>query len=694
MRARTALLAALVAALAYAAFAHGAARQPGEAWFEVAVAGLALVVAASALLGGPLRPGPAPAGWWGVGLLALFAAWTGASLLWSIAPDRSWEELNRAIAYAGVAGVGLAVGASVPRAVERFAVGWLAVAVAVALYALGGKVLPGVHVHPFFDFDQTGAVARLRVPLEYWNALALLCVLAVPVAVRLVIDVGRSALVRIAGLEALYLFAVVVGLTYSRGGVLAYVVVAAVLTVAGAGRLRGLLAMTLPALAAVVPLAVAFTRLGLKANGEPLGVRISEGRILGAYVLACGALLAGAGLVLLRAEPRVVWSVDRSRRVWRGLAAAAAVLLVLVAVGLARSERGLGGSVSHAFHGFTETKEDRQFDPVRLLSTNSSNRWVWWSEAGGAWSARPLQGWGAGSFALLHDRYRRRPLPVTQAHSVPMQMLAETGLVGLLCAYGGILLLLAAAVARLRGLRPGRPRELGVALVAAAVAWLLHGVYDWDWNIPAVTAPALAMLGVVAGRPAGDRAAARPFADPEGDDRPGVRAVALVVVSLAALAAVAGAALPAWAGAKADAAAATAAEGTPSALEQAAAQADLAARLDPLAVRPLFVGAAIAAGRGRLLDARTDLLRAADREPENPEVWRRLAGLALRLADRRGVLYATRRALDLDPADPAAALLAQRALSFATPPASSATATGTPLAPVAPVAPVAPSPAG
>ena len=48
----------------------------------------------------------------------------------------------------------------------------------VALYALGGKVAPGLHVGGLFDLDQTGVVARLRAPLEYWNALGLLCALA------------------------------------------------------------------------------------------------------------------------------------------------------------------------------------------------------------------------------------------------------------------------------------------------------------------------------------------------------------------------------------------------------------------------------------------------------------------------------------------------------------------------------------
>ncbi len=667
---------------------HGAARQPGEVWFEAAVAALALAAAASALLGGSVRARARRPAWWGVALLAAFAAWSGVTLAWSIAPDRTWEELNRAIAYPLVAFLGIAVGASVGRAVERFATGWLVVSAAVALYALGGKVAPGLHVHPFFDLNPQPAVGRLRTPLEYWNALALLCVLAAPVALRIATDATRRAAPRLAALEALYLFALVAGMTYSRGGIVAFAVAVAVLTALGGARLRGLVALAAVALATVAPLAIAFGRPGLKANGVDLAVRIHEGRILGAAVVGCGLVLLGAGIGLGRLEARIRWSPARSARVWRTAGAAAAVALALLVVGLARSERGLGGTISHAVSSFTTTRQDRQFDPVRLLSTNSSNRWVWWKEAAGAFSDRPAGGWGAGSFALLHLRYRTEPIPVTQAHSVPLQMLAETGIVGLLLAAGGLLALLAAAVARVRAMRPGRSRDLAVALLAAAAAWTVHATFDWDWNIPAVTAPVLAMLGVIAGA-AGTGARARPDAiSGEEEGAPG-RSLLLVAATVAAVAVVISAALPAWADHNAARAAATASSGKRADLVHAAAQADLAARLDPLATRPLFVAAAVAEARERLLEARADLLEAADRRPGDPAVWLRLSGIALRLADRDGLIRAAQRALALDPANPAAAALLKRALAAQTPPEASATATGTPL-PAAPAAAAAP----
>ncbi len=677
MRARLTLLAALLAALLYAAFAAGAARQPGEAWFEIAAAVLALAATASALLGGPISARAPRGAWWGVVLLALFVAWSGLTLAWSIAPDRTWEELNRAVSYALVAGLGVLVGASVPRAVERFAAGWLVLVSVVALYALGGKVVPGWHVSGLFDLDQTGVVARLRAPLEYWNALGLLCALGVPVAVRTAIDTGRGRLTRLAALQSLFLLATVIGLTYSRGAVAAFVVGGVVLAVWGNGRLRGLIALGAATAAAAAPLAVAFGRSGLRDNGVALAVRAHEGRILGVVIVVAGLALLAGGLALLRFEPRAQWSGDRTRRVFRVGAAVAGVSVLLGAAALARSQRGFSGSLTHAVQGFTQVREDRQFDPVRLISTNSGNRYVWWKEAVGAWADRPVGGWGAGSFALLHLRYRHDGLLVTQAHSVPLQLLAETGVVGLLLVAGALLALLAAALARTRALRSGRERDLAIALLAACAAWLVHGFYDWDFNIPAVTAPVLAMLGILAGRP--DPRPRAPALAAVPGERFAAAGAGIGVAALVAIAVIASAALPWLAASKADAAAETAAAGTPAALDRAAAQADLAARLNPLSTKPLFVAAAIAVARKRLLDARAYLLRAADRTPEDPQVWGRLAGLAVQLADRRGYLLATERLFVLDPHNPVAEAQASRALEFLAPPAGSATASGTPL---------------
>src|SRR4051794_18163806 len=141
--------------------------------------------------------------WIGVGLLLAFAIWCGITLLWSVTPDQTWTEVNRGIAYTLVVLLAIAAGASAPKAIERVAYGWLGVAVACALFALAGKLIPGVEILGV-SFDHTKFASRLREPLQYWNALGLVCVLAVPVALRITTDVARRPVTRCAAILALF----------------------------------------------------------------------------------------------------------------------------------------------------------------------------------------------------------------------------------------------------------------------------------------------------------------------------------------------------------------------------------------------------------------------------------------------------------------------------------------------------------
>ena len=59
-------------------------------------------------------------------------------------------------------------------------------------------------------------------------------------------------------------------------------------------------------------------------------------------------------------------------------------------------------------------------------------------------------------------------------------------------------------------------------------------------------------------------------------------------------------------------------------LRDAASDAELAAKLNPTAVEPLWAAATIAERRGSLDEAREQLLRAAERQPDNAGTWFRL----------------------------------------------------------------------
>ncbi|MGH2944587.1 MAG: O-antigen ligase family protein, partial [Solirubrobacteraceae bacterium] len=390
-RSGAALLAALIAVCAYAVFAHGAVGLPEEPRLQIGIAFVGVGAAVGLLLTRTLSLRAPVEAWVGVGLLAGFAVWCGVTLLWSVAPERTWGHVNRAIAYTLVLVLAIAVASSTPRALARFAYGWLLVALACALYALAGKIIPGVEVLGL-DFNHTAVASRLRAPMEYWNALALVMVLAIPIALRLATDTSRNAALRLAGVSALFVLLVCLGMTYSRGGILAFFVALAVLTALGGPRLRGLAVVGVTVVAAIPVLGLSFSRPALKGINVPLDERVPDGIVLG--LVTAGSLIALliAAWGMLRLEERTVWNAERTQLVWRGLAATAAIFAIMIGGAIAGAEGGPGGWADRAWQKFSETSKDEVSDPARIVSSNSGNRWVWWKESAGAWSDKPLQG--------------------------------------------------------------------------------------------------------------------------------------------------------------------------------------------------------------------------------------------------------------------------------------------------------------
>jgi O-antigen ligase len=78
------------------------------------------------------------------------------------------------------------------------------------------------------------------------------------------------------------------------------------------------------------------------------------------------------------------------------------------------------------------------------------------------------------------------------AHSLYLETLAELGVVGFLFLMA-FLCGTAAAVLRLHRVAPGP----ATALAGGLAVWAVHAGLDWDWEMPAVTLPAL-LLGAAA----------------------------------------------------------------------------------------------------------------------------------------------------------------------------------------------------
>ena len=645
-----ALAVALLVACLYAAFAHGAVASAAEERVQL---GLAVIALAGAVAWSRHRLSLRAPGrlWLAVGLLAAFAFWSGVTVLWSVAPDRTWTECNRVMTYALVLVLAIAVGASLKNAPTRIADGLALVSLAVAVSALAQKLVPGVHVSGLFSLDQTGTLPRLQEPLGYWNALALLVAFGVPCALAVVIDRRRADGLRLAAAAAATTMIVTIGFTYSRGGVLALVAALAILVALSGAYLRCLGWLAVVIAPALPVLLVGLNSHPLTATGVTLSARETAGAELVVLLAAClGVMLAGAHR-LIAVERRARVSAAQARRIGRRLLGVVAVAVVAAILAVAVSHRGLTGTASHAWSSFTATHTTSVTDPSRLLSADSQNRWVWWKEAARAFGDRPIQGWGAGSFAVVHLLYRRDTLTVEQPHSLPLQLLSETGLVGAGLGLGSLALLLAAGVAAAR--RPD-PRSAGAAaaLVAVGAAFCVHALYDWDWDIPAVTLPALIALGVVgASAPASARRGA-PRAPRSRATRAPLLSQRLAGVGLTALCLAAFAAsvvVPRVAAAGAADALVQASAGTPAALGRALADARRATHLDPLSDAGLRAAATIAVHRGDLTAARTALLAAVRRQPSDIQAWQELTLTDLARGDRAEAAMAARRVAAINP---------------------------------------------
>lgn len=156
----------------------------------------------------------------------------------------------------------------------------------------------------------------------------------------------------------------------------------------------------LACLATAPSLILGLTNHSLSGAGVSLGSREAAGALLAVVLLASlGALLVGARK-LIEAERRLVIGRRRAQMISRLLLAIATGALAVALVAIVVSRSGLEGTISHAWKSFTATRTASNYDPSRLLSTDSENRWVWWKEAAGAFSDRPVGGWGAGSFGV------------------------------------------------------------------------------------------------------------------------------------------------------------------------------------------------------------------------------------------------------------------------------------------------------
>lgn len=425
-----------------------------------------------------------------VSALALLAVWILLSSQWSHAPSRGLVEFDRALLYVLV----LALFASLPRTIARaqwLAAGLAAAAITVCVAALLSRLLPEV-----FPTGAEFVAHRLSYPLTYWNALGLLAVFGLVLALHGTTRCEGSRVVRVLGAGAAPIAATTILLTFSRGAIVVGTlgVVGYLLLSRSRGAVTGLL-VAVPAVA--VSLVAAFGAKALAGPHPTSAAGVQQGGdvavVLGACVLGAivlRALLLGVDVRLAALRlPRL----SAGRRIAAILVAVAALAVVSIAL-------GVPGTLRSGFDGFVHGHQTNHDDSrARLTDPGNNGRFDLWRVSLDDFARAPARGTGAGTFQTEWQRARPKLEPAVDGHSLYIEILGELGLPGLLLLVVALLTLLGGLAARLRG----RERPLNAALFVCAAAWMLHAGFDWDWEMPATSVWLFAAGGMALSAPAG-----------------------------------------------------------------------------------------------------------------------------------------------------------------------------------------------
>jgi hypothetical protein len=431
----------------------------------------AWTLAAIAIVATPhgLRAWARPLRLWALVDLTLLAAWTFLSATWASVPARATQYGEIALLYLGalVAATTLTGNARARRAVEpALAAG----AVFVIVYGLSERLVPGV-----LHFARTSfSMGRLEQPLTYWNAEGELAAIGLVLSTRIAGDRSRGRPLRIAAVASCCPLGAGLYLCFSRGALFAGAVGLLLLVFIAPQheQLRAAVVCTATAVVsglAAIPVSEMRWLEGSLASRERTGLVV----LLALIAISVSAAL-GASTLVVRGRTGDLGLSPRTRMIAPALVTVA--LVAFIALGTAR------WSPTPVSSG-----------AKRLITTNSI-RYAYWRVAVHAFAAEPIRGVGAGSWAIWWLRDQPLEPPAQDAHSLPLQTLAELGLVGIGLLTG---FLCAVALAGRDGMRVA-PR-VAAGPIAGCVVYLAHAPLDWDWEMPAVTLVAIILAGALLG---------------------------------------------------------------------------------------------------------------------------------------------------------------------------------------------------
>ena len=285
------------------------------------------------------------AGWTMLALLGAFALWTTLGISWSDSAERSASEAGRIAAYLGV--FVLAVSTQRGETIRRTVIGVGAGIATVSVLALLSRLHPD-----WFPANAAGEVLpqgrRLNYPLDYWNGLAALIAIGIPIVLWIAAS-ARHVVARALSVAALPAMALAAYYTLSRGGGIEIAVALIVLVALYPRRLQLLPIAAVAAIGSALAIAAADQR-GALADGLTNAAASSQAsEMLALALVTCaGVGLIGAAIAL--AERHELYRMPSIRRP-TALAVAGLVAIVALVGALAF---GAPGKIADGWDSFRD----------------------------------------------------------------------------------------------------------------------------------------------------------------------------------------------------------------------------------------------------------------------------------------------------------------------------------------------------
>jgi O-Antigen ligase len=573
------------------------------------------------------------AAWTALALFAGFVVWSALATTWSLSSENSLQELSRVACYLGVLLLGISIHRDRARAVKHTIHAVAAAVVVVACLALASRLRPDLFPAAYQTASfLPGAAGRLGWPLNYWNALAALMALGLPLLLGIATS-ARTLWTQAMAAAAVPIVTLCGYLTFSRGGAVSAAAGLLVFLLLSPERVGKLATVVVTAAGGGALILAASHRAAIEQGLTNSAAHHQGETLLVAVLLVCagvGLAQVGVGLAVRHGTPPR-WLTPTPGRAWAILLAG---LATCVAIALLA---GAPARISHAWRDFKHPAAAalHQDSIARFGSASGNGRYDYWKVSIDATRGHLLGGSGPGTFQLLWDPRAPFYSSVENAHSLYVETLAETGIVGLALLGSFFVLVLGAAVRLSRRSRyEASVRAAG--LTGALVAFAVGAAGDWIWQVPALPA-AFLLLSAAVLAPARAAAPRRP---------PAALRLGAVAVAIASLVAIA---VPLATVNTVRASQAAVLSGDPT---QALADARAAARLEPDAVSPQIQLALVLELQGDMPGALAAAQTAASNEPSDWSAWLILSRLEAEAGHPSASVAAYLRSRSLNPQSP------------------------------------------